>query len=81
MFIKAVTTEPRFVEGRKFVERTIESKFGKKKVSITTLYMDNKPYLKKYTIDEPNIIKNFWKSLTKGTVDEHWTYKGFDTTI
>lgn len=63
------------VDGRKFLERTIESKFGDRKVAITTISMDNKPFVKKYVFDEPNVIKNYWKSLTKGTVDSHRTWK------
>ena len=37
--------------------------------------MDNKPFIKKYVFDEPNVIKNYWESLTKGVVDSHRTWK------
>ena len=75
MFIRETIIGPRIVEGRKFLKRTIESRFGDREVSITTISMDNKPFVKKYVFDEPNVIKNYWKSLTKGTVDSHRTWK------
>lgn len=75
MFIRETIIGPHMVDGRKFLERTIESKFGDRKVAITTISMDNKPFVKKYVFDEPNVIKNYWKSLTKGTVDSHRTWK------
>ena len=75
MFIRETIIGPRIVEGRKFLERTIESKFGDREVSITTISMDNKPFVKKYIFNEPNVIKNYWKSLTKGVVDSHRTWK------
>ena len=75
MFIKETIIGPRMADGRKFLERTIESKFGDRKVAITTISMDNKPLIKKYVFDEPNVIKNYWKSLTKGVVDSHRTWK------
>ena len=75
MFIRETIIGPRMVDGRKFLERTIESKFGDRKVAITTISMDNKPLIKKYVFDEPNVIKNYWKSLTKGVVDSHRTWK------
>ena len=52
-----------------------ESKFGDRKVAITTISMDNKPFVKKYIFNEPNVIKNHWKSLTKCVVDSHRTWK------
>ena len=75
MFIKETIIGPCMADGRKFLERTIESKFGDRKVAITTISMDNKPFIKKYVFDEPNVIKNYWKSLTKGTVASHRTWK------
>ena len=41
MFIRETIIGPRIVEGRKFLERTIESRFGDREVSITTISMDN----------------------------------------
>ena len=75
MFIRETIIGPRIVEGRKFLERTIESRFGDREVSITTISMDNKPFVKKYIFNEPDVIKNYWKSLTKGAVDSHRTWK------
>ena len=34
MFVNEIISSPRYVEGRKFIERTIESKFDKANVSI-----------------------------------------------
>lgn len=68
MFIKEIISEPRFVEGRKFVERTIESKFNKGNVSITTTYMDNKPIVKQYIFNAPNKLKHYWKTIRDLTI-------------
>lgn len=66
MFIKKIVSEPRFVEGRRFVEETIISKFNKGQVSIRTTYMDGKPILKQYELEDKCILKNVWKSMKKG---------------
>ena len=68
MFVNEVTSSPRYVEGRKFIERTIKSKFDKANVSIKTVYMDDKPILKEYTFENDNIVKNIWKSVQKGHI-------------
>lgn len=82
MFIKEITTLPRTVDGRKFVEHTIFSKFKKGDVSITTIYMNDKPILKQYTIDRPDKVQNFWKSLTKkNNVQGFEVEKGLDITV
>ena len=70
MFINEITSLPRYVEGRKFVERTIKSKFKKGDVSITTIYMNDKPLTKNYVFETKNIIKNVWKSMQKPKVEE-----------
>lgn len=70
MFISEVTSLPRYVEGRKFVERTIKSKFKKGDVSITTIYMNDRPLTKNYVFETKNIIKNVWKSMQKPKVEE-----------
>lgn len=70
MFISEVTSLPRYVEGRKFVERTIKSKFKKGDVSITTIYMNDRVLLKKYLFDTPTILKNIWKSFQKPKIEE-----------
>ena len=46
MFINEVITSPIVVDGRRFIERTVNSKFKKGDVTITTTYMDGKPLLK-----------------------------------
>ena len=66
MFVNEIISSPRYVEGRKFIERTIESKFDKANVSIRTVYMDDSPILKAYTFESNNMVKNSWKSLQKG---------------
>lgn len=63
MFINEVVSKPRFVEGRKFIDRTIKSKFKKAEVTITTTYMNDKPLLKKYIFDSPSFQKQVWKSI------------------
>lgn len=63
MFVNEILTSPRYVDGRKFIERTINSKFGKADVTITTVYMNDKPILKQYVFDMPDKIMNFWKTL------------------
>ena len=65
MFINEVVTSPVIVEGRKFVERTVNSEFKKGKVSITTTYMNDKPLLKRYTLCGQNKMKNVWKAINK----------------
>lgn len=73
MFIKEIIAEPRFVDGRKFVERTIQSKFDKGDVIIRTVYMDDKPLLKQYTFENDNVLKNIWKSMRRGQVTQDMT--------
>lgn len=73
MFVSEVITKPRIVEGRTFIERTIKSKFNKADVSITTVYMDDKPLIKQYVFDAPNVLKSFWKSMKRGYVTEEMT--------
>ena len=60
MFVDEIISSPRYVEGRKFVERTIKSKFDKANVSIRTVYMDDNPILKAYTFENNNMVKNIW---------------------
>lgn len=63
MFVNEVISKPRVLDGRKFVERTINSKFDKGTVTITTIYMDDKPFMKQYLFDGENVMKSFWKSV------------------
>ena len=74
MFVNEVTSSPRYVEGRKFIERTIKSKFDKANVSIRTVYMDDNPILKAYTFENNNMVKNIWKSLQKGYITQDRTF-------
>lgn len=74
MFVNEITSSPRYVEGRKFIERTIESKFDKANVSIKTVYMNDKPILKEYTFENDNIVKNIWKSVQKGHIVNDRTF-------
>lgn len=73
MFVNEIISSPRYVEGRKFIERTIESKFDKANVSIKTVYMNDKPILKEYTFENDNIVKNIWKSLQKSYITQDRT--------
>ena len=74
MFVDEIISSPRYVEGRKFVERTIKSKFDKANVSIKTVYMNDKPILKEYTFENNNMVKNIWKSLQKGYITQDRTF-------
>lgn len=81
MFIREIHFGPRYVDGKKFAERTIRSKFDKGNVEITTVFMNDKPLLKQYTFDTPNAIKTFWKSMRKdGNISEVVVNK-LDTTV
>lgn len=64
MFVSEVTMVPKTVDGRKFVEHTITSKFKKGDVSITTIFMNDKPILKHYIFDGPDAMRSFWKDLS-----------------
>lgn len=66
MFINEVITSPVVVDGRRFVERTVNSKFKKGDVTITTTYMDGKPLLKQYILCGQTKIKNVWKDIVHG---------------
>lgn len=70
MYINSLTTKPRVVDGRTFIEKTINSKFKKGDVTITTTYMDGKPLIKQYVLSSPNIMKNVWKDLRTKTTRE-----------
>ena len=74
MFVDEIISSPRYVEGRKFVERTIKSKFDKANVSIRTVYMDDNPILKAYTFENNNMVRNIWKSLQKGYTTQDRTF-------
>lgn len=73
MFVSEVVTKPRYVEGRKFFERTVKSKFDKADITIRTVYMDGKPLLKEYTFDNDSVMKNIWKSMRKGYITQDMT--------
>lgn len=70
MYINSLTTKPRVVDGRTFIEKTINSKFKKGDVTITTTYMDGKPLIKQYVLSGSNIMKNVWKDLRTKTTRE-----------
>lgn len=70
MFIREITSPIRYVDGKKFIERTIQSKFNKGNVSITTIYMNDKPLIKQYEIQQGNRIKQFWKSMRTKQVNK-----------
>lgn len=73
MFVSEVVTSPRYVEGRKFIERTVKSKFNKANVTIRTVFMDDKPLIKEYTFENDSILKNIWKSMRKGYITQDMT--------
>lgn len=81
MFIKEIITEPRYVDSWKFVERTVESKFNRGEASITTIYMNDKPIIKKYTFTGKNILKHFWKTLKNKEVREETIDKSLNILV
>jgi len=73
MFVSEVVTSPRYVEGRKFIERIVKSKFDKADVTIRTVFMDDKPLIKEYTFENESVLKNIWKSMRKGYITQDMT--------
>ena len=70
MFVNEIVTSPSYVDGRTFVENTVNSKCRNGDVSITTILMDNKPIIKKYTFTGMDRVRHFWKSLlSKETIE------------
>ena len=61
MFVKEIISTSKIVDGRKFFERTIQSQFKQGNVSITTIYMDNKPILKNYVFQSKDALKHILK--------------------
>ena len=74
MFVNEIISSPRYVEGRKFIDHTVKSKFDTANVSIRTVYMDDKPILKAYTFENDNMVKNIWKSVQKGHIVNDRTF-------
>lgn len=70
MFIEERISKPAYVEGRRFFDRTIKSKFNKGTVQITTTYMDGKPLTKQYIFEGESLIKNVWKQIQKRKITE-----------
>ena len=66
MFVNEIVTKTIIIDGKKFVERTINSKFKKGDATITTTYMDGRPLLKQYIFCGQTHIKNVWKDLAHG---------------
>lgn len=73
MFVSEIVSSPRYVEGRKFIERTVKSKFDKADVTIRTVYMNDKPILKEYTFENDSVLKNIWKAMQKGHITQDMT--------
>lgn len=73
MFVSEVISSPRYVEGRKFVEKTVNSKYDKGDVSIRTVYMNDKPIMKEYIFENADYLKKIWKSLQKGYITQDMT--------
>ena len=62
MFIKEIISEPRIVDGRTFIEKTLKGIYKGTETYITTIYMDGKPIVKQYTFDGANTRTHYWKS-------------------
>ena len=75
MFISEIKSGTHIIDGRRFTENTVTNQFNKARVSITTVYMDKKPILKKYIFDSDNKIRHFWKNLKTKTVNEFSDHK------
>lgn len=63
MFVREIISPTRYVDGKKFVERILQSHFASGDVSITTIMMNDRPLMKQYEIKQGGILKRFWKSL------------------
>lgn len=75
MFISEIKSGTHIIDGRRFTENTVTNQFNKARVAITTVYMDEKPILKKYIFDSGNKIRHFWKNLKTKTVNEFSDHK------
>lgn len=61
MFIKAINMLPRFVEDRRFTERTLIGKYKDYDLKCTTVFMNDKPLIKKWEISGDSFVKDLWK--------------------
>ena len=74
MYIKELPlTAPRYVEGRKFTEKTMVGRYRGTDIQIKTTYMNDRPLLKQYIFENTQYLKNVWKSMKKGFVTEEMT--------
>lgn len=63
MFIKAINMLPRYVEGRRFTERTLIGKYKDYDLKCTTVFMNDKPLIKKWEISGDSFVKDFWRGI------------------
>ena len=63
MFVEEVISSPLYIKGKKFVDKTIKSKFNKSTVSITTTYVDSKPLIKQYVVRTKDKLKHYIKCI------------------
>ena len=61
--IQRIVSTTTKVEGRRFYEQTITGKIKSGRATITTVFMNDKPILKKYVLEKTNLIKRLWKTL------------------
>lgn len=81
MFIEAITSVPRVVDKRVFIEKTLKGKYKGSDITITTVFMDDKPILKQYFIDGAKTLRNVTKRLNKKPDVEDITVNKLDITI
>ena len=74
MFVEEIVSKPRIIGERKFIDKTVKSKFKKGEVEITTTYIDGKPLIKEFMLSDKNFLKYIWKS-KKHNVREEYVQK------
>jgi hypothetical protein len=81
MFIEAITSVPKVVDGRVFIEKTLKGKYKGSEITATTIFMDGKPILKQYFVDGEKTLRNVTKRLNKKPDVEDITVNKLDITI
>lgn len=61
MFINKITSSPIYVKGKKFIDKTVKSKFDKNEVTITTTYVDGQAAVKQYIFKGKDKVKHYLK--------------------
>ena len=63
MYVSEVTSKPRIVDGKKFVETTVKGEYRGKSMDLTTIYMNDKPIIKTWKIQDGEKTINLWYAM------------------